>query len=397
MKKLNKFVYGFIIILLAFNSCAEEEPIIEPIKPIEKGTLDTVYIKRAKETFDKVFELFWVNDMKLLYDKNPMNDSQNYWEKYAAVWGYGAFLSAYNSIIQRLPNYIDFEARYKNNVMNGLDSYWNTSRSPAAYASYFNDWDDRFYDDNVWVGIDLIELYEKTNDSWYLERAKLVWKFLMSGKDDVLGGGIYWKENEKNSKNTCSNAPAAVFGVKMYQVTKDISYLDTSKEIYKWTKNNLQDPLDHLYWDNKKTDGSVEKTKFSYNSGQMLQAAALLYKATGEKNYLNEAKLIAESAHLRFFETYRLSTGESVIMLKQGSLWFHSIMFRGFAELYQIDKNKKYIFSFRESLDHAWKYARDPYTGLFNADLSGRNIDSKKDILTQGAIVEMYARMATLQ
>lgn len=395
---MNRYYIWLLALLVAFCSCSNgNDPDIKPLKPNEKGTVDTVYMKRAETTFNKVFELYWYDNMKIMYDKYPKSDSDNYWEKYAAVWGYGAFLSAYNSILQRLSPYYDFERIYKENVINGLETYWNTSRNPAAYASYFNDWDDRFYDDNVWIGIDLIELYGRTNDNRYLEKSKALWTFLMSGKDNVLGGGIYWKENEKSSKNTCSNAPVAVFGVKLYQVTKDNVYLDMAKEIYQWTKNNLQDPSDYLYWDNKKTDGTVETSKFSYNSGQMLQAAVLLYNVTKEERYLNEAKQIAESAHNYFFESYTLTTGETINILKQGSLWFHAIMLRGFGELYQVDKNKEYINSFRQSLDHAWKYARDQHTGLFNADLSGRTADEKKDILTQGGIIEMYARMATLQ
>ena len=76
-------------------------------------------------------------------------------------------------------------------------------------------------------------------------------------KDDALGGGIYWKESPRDSKNTCSNAPAVVLALKLYQVTNDPSYLETGKEVYKWVKSKLQDPADYLYWDCIKIDGTV--------------------------------------------------------------------------------------------------------------------------------------------
>ncbi len=390
---------------LVFYCCSDNnDPDIIPIKPPEKSAFDTVYIQRAEATFDKLFELYWYNNMKIMYDKYPNlmatnnNTSGYHYELgYAFAWGYGAVLSAYNIVCQHSPSSYDFERKYKTKVIDGLEIYYNTSKKPAAYACFPNSWDDRFYDDNLWLGIDLVELYERTRDTWYLDKATTIWIFILSGKDNVLDGGIYWKEGEKNSKNTCSNAPAAVLAAKLYLATNDNTYLDTAKELYQWTKENLQDPIDYLYWDNIKTDGSIEKPKFAYNSGQMIQAAVLLYNITKNESYLTEARLVAESAHNYFFEKYNLPTGETINILKKGSLWFNAIMLRGFADLYLVDKNDKYIASFKQSLNCAWKYAKDPQTGLFNSDLSGRTTDAEKELITQGAIIEMYARMATLQ
>ena len=70
-------------------------------------------------------------------------------------------------------------------------------------------------------------------------------------------------------------------------------------------------------------------------------------------------------------------------------------MLRGFIELYNIDGNKTYLDAFNKSLDYAWNHGRDAH-GLFNEDLTGENQDSKKSVLTQGAMVEMYARLAAI-
>jgi predicted alpha-1,6-mannanase (GH76 family) len=134
----------------------------------------------------------------------------------------------------------------------------------------------------------------------------------MSGRDEVLGDGVYWKEGDFSTKNTCSNAPVVVMGVKMYQVTQAEQYLDTAKELYAWTKENLQDPSDYLYWDNIRTaDGSIDEAKYHYNSGQMMQAAVLLYQATGEQEYLTDARNLAEVCYQNFFENYTPPGGNS--------------------------------------------------------------------------------------
>lgn len=77
-------------------------------------------------------------------------------------------------------------------TLEGLDHYYDTSREPYAYASYITtSTADRFYDDNIWLAIDLTDLYLTTGDEEYLANARDIWTFILSGRDDVLGDGIY--------------------------------------------------------------------------------------------------------------------------------------------------------------------------------------------------------------
>jgi len=71
-------------------------------------------------------------------------------------------------------------------------------------------------------------------------------------------------------------------------------------------------------------------------------------------------------------------------------------MLRGFIELYRQDKNSTYIDAFDKNLDHAWQHMRDS-NGLFNSDWSGTHTDTKKWLLTQAAMVEMYARLGQVR
>ncbi len=95
-------------------------------------------------------------------------------------------------------------------VLPGLAEYLDTTRMPRwpmPPISIRPPLRTAFYDDNVWLGIDFCDIYEATGDKKYLAEAEMIWKFIESGTDDVLGGGIYWCEQQKHSKNTCSNAP----------------------------------------------------------------------------------------------------------------------------------------------------------------------------------------------
>ncbi len=318
---------------------------------------------------------------------------------YSYLWPYSGTFSAVNALMEATKdNKKDFGNYRKlldEKVLPGLAEYFDTRRTPEAYASYIKDapLSDRFYDDNVWLGIDFTDVYLMTRQESYLQSAKLIWKFIESGMDDRLGGGIYWCEQKKESKNTCSNAPGSVFALKLFKATQDSAYLEKGKGLYEWTKAALQDTTDYLYFDNMRLDGEIGRAKFAYNSGQMMQSATLLHQLTGNEQYLKDAQALAAACHNYFFTEFTPTEGEPFRMLKKGDVWFTAVMLRGFMELYQTDGNKTYLDSFTRSLDYAWTHARED-NGLFNTDFTGKSRDNRKWLLTQAAMVEMYARLA---
>lgn len=358
---------------------------------------------RADETFQAIYKHYGIEGEYLLRETFPFDEKhaatylaseEQNTNPYSYLWPFSGSLSAVTALynIEKGSAYLTF---LESKILPGLDMYYDTRRQPGAYASYINTapLSDRFYDDNIWIGIDLADLYLLTKNKEYLDKAESVWKFIESGNDSILGGGIYWCEQKKLSKNACSNAPASVFALKLYEATKDESYMTKGKALYLWTKTNLQDTADYLYYDNVKLDGSIGKTKYAYNSGQMLQAGALLYKLTKKEVYLADARKTAQACYSFFFNGFQTEGRESFKLLKKGEIWFTAVMLRGFIELYNIDKNKEYINAFQKNLDYAWKYMRDE-DGLFNSDWSGQTKDKSKWLLTQFAMAEMYARAA---
>ena len=366
-------------------------------------------IEKAQQTLDALYQNYAAPNTCLLRENYPFNQDNKATylaseeqakrrNEYSYLWPYSGTFSAVNALLESTGNK-KYKKLLENKVLPGLEEYFDTRREPFAYSSYISSQplSDRFYDDNVWLGIDFTDSYRMTGKQAYLEKAKLIWKFILSGKDDVLGGGIYWCEQKKESKNTCSNAPGAVFALKLFQATQDDAYLKQGKDLYEWTKKNLEDPKDHLYFDNIALNKKIGRAKFAYNSGQMMQSAALLYQLTKNPIYLKDAQNIAKECFNYFFTDFTPATNEEAFrMLKKGDIWFTAVMLRGFIELYQIDKDKTYINAFNKSLSYAWDNARDE-KGLFNTDLSGKSKDERKWLLTQAAMVEMYARLATIQ
>ncbi|MFD2742281.1 MULTISPECIES: glycoside hydrolase family 76 protein [Sphingobacterium] len=362
------------------------------------------YSDKARETLANIEIRYAVPDGKQLLRENyPFDD--NYTASYLAgnegkaktnpysyLWPFSGSLSAYVALLEQADDEANVKSHIDSVVLPGLENYYDT-RQPAGYASYINSAapSDRFYDDNVWLGIDFTDLYLHTKEKHYLEKAQEIWRFVASGMDDKLGGGIYWCEQKKESKNTCSNAPAVVYLLKLYDATKSQDYLDQAITLYQWTKDNLQDPEDNVYWDNINLEGKVQTAKYPYNTGQMIQAGALLYKITRKKEYLNDAQASAKGGMARFFTK---EDSDSYPVLNRSDNWFIAVMLRGYVELYHQDNDVQYINAFKANMDHAWDEMRDK-DGLFSKDWkeTSRKTD-KKWLLDQFAIAEMYARLS---
>jgi uncharacterized protein YyaL (SSP411 family) len=363
---------------------------------------ELTFYQKATSTLEAIYTHYGVEGTTLLRENSPHNNHHNVTylnqgnqgNPFAYLWPFSGTISAVTTLLEmeKNPKYVEI---MNNRVLPALAEYWDT-RYPSAYASYIRTapQSDRFYDDNVWIGLDFVDLYSITGDRAFLEKSETVWKFVLSGKDDKLGGGIYWVEQNRNSKNTCSNAPGAVYALKLFEVTGDSAHFHTGVELYEWTKEHLQDD-DFLYLDAIRLDGSIDRRKFTYNSGQMMQAAALLYKLTENVAYLIDAQNIAKACYDYFFSDFVGKDGEEFRLLGRGNTWFAAIMLRGFIELYHLDGNKTYIDTFKQNLTYAWAHARNEY-GLFTQDFSGERIDERKWLLAQAAMVEMYARLTAL-
>jgi rhamnogalacturonyl hydrolase YesR len=362
------------------------------------------YLALSDRTLNLIYKYYSakkeINLLNETYPVNPFNKAsyivsqdttRN--KRVAYLWPTSGVFSGVVALLSITDNY-----RYKvlldSKIIPGLDRYFDTTRLPFCFQSYVTSEgiSDRFYDDNVWLAIDFAQLALVTKDPVYLRKAEMIWKFVISGWDEQLGGGIYWCEQKKGSKNTCSNAPSVVASAKLYEATKNIKYLNWAKRIYDWTKLHLQDSTDGLYYDNISLKGRIGKKKYAYNSGQMMQGAALLYKITGDKTYRSDAQRIAKSA-LPFFTTNIAQNGKTYRVFKQQGAWFVTVLSRGYFELYGIDNDPQYINFFKATMEYLKHYAMYD-NGLFFGDWSGSKPDKYKWLLDQGCIVELSANLS---
>jgi predicted alpha-1,6-mannanase (GH76 family) len=355
----------------------DSSPVASPVT----GSSDWLGI--AISMWDAIQRDFHLPDFGLYLERAPL---QNEDRAFSFLWPYSALLSGINALAGVSPQHEDA----RDTAFENLEQYWDEHSDPPGYDSYVVEFGggDKFYDDNEWLGIDFVHAYRQTGNSAYLDKARIVWKFVISGWTDEFGGGIYWKQHDLNTKNTCSNAPAAVMALMLHEETGDQTYLDWAIRIMEWV-DQLKDPASGVYRDNIDAQGNIEPTTWTYNTGTPIHANALLYRATQDETYLTEARELA-AASLEHFAPETTIDGATVRVFPD-TPWFNSILFRGYAALFETDPEPD-----RTCLDAAfgfarfgWEHARDG-NGLLNKDWSGRaNRDEPRALLDQAPIIEI--------
>jgi uncharacterized protein YyaL (SSP411 family) len=197
----------------------------------------------------------------------------------------------------------------------------------------------------------LVETLEATRDEKYLERAEAAMRFVLSGEDDQLGGGIYWRERRRNSKNTCSNAPSIVAALRLYQKTSKPQHLAAAERLYDWTNSHLQDNEDGLFWDNLRLSGRLDRRKYSYNSAVMIRANGLFFEVEKDPKYLAEAQRIAQSAVARWIVP---ETGA----VKDGGRFAH-LLLESLLAVYQLDHDPQWLNTVCNSLKFVEQNVQD--------------------------------------
>ncbi len=201
-------------------------------------------------------------------------------------WSCGVWLSALNSAAE-------IDDKYKpwlKEFAAATRGYWNTEPPVPGYDELPGPKKpDRYYDDNEWMVMALAETSLRLKDRKYREWAQGALDYALSGEDAKLGGGLYWRERDKASKNTCSNAPGAAACLAVYRLHRDRRLLAKAADLYAWTKRTLRDPSDYLMWDNVNLGGKIERTKWSYNTALMIRSACELFTLTRNRGYRVDA------------------------------------------------------------------------------------------------------------
>jgi hypothetical protein len=240
-----------------------------------------------------------------------------------------------------------------------------------------------YYDDNEWVGIELLRLYKLRHEAASLEKAEQIMAFVMSGWENnpklACPGGVPFSDAPSNTdRNTVTDAPAAELGAQLFRITGNLVYLGFAQQAYEWVRRCLTQPSG-LYADHIRLHGVIDPTEWSYNQGAMIGAGVLLYQASGNSAFLYQARQTAQAA-LSYFTIPRL-LGENP--------FFVSVYFRNMMYLDALTHDPPGPKLAQSYVDSVWVHQRS------SDNLFAFGVPASTQLLYQAAVTQIYALLST--
>jgi hypothetical protein len=317
-------------------------------------------------------------------------------EPFSFLWPFSQALAATVSLanVHGLPVSFANEVRAR---LIGLNSYLDTNNSGAGegvFTSSLAAFDGtvappagpggtKYYDDNDWVGIELLRVYELTHEPTALGSAEAIMAFEMAGwqtsPELPCPGGIpFSNASENGDRNTVTTAPAAELAARLYRVTGNAQYLQFAEMAYTWVRSCLLQP-GGLYADHIGVHGAIDPTLWSYGQGTMIGAGTLLFQATGNPAYLYEARQTAQAARA-YFTPERLGAENP---------FFPSVYFRNMLYLDSVTHDPPGPKLAQAYVDYAWQHLR------LSDNLFVAGSPASAQLLVQAAIVQIYGLLSS--
>jgi hypothetical protein len=291
----------------------------------------------------------------------------------------GAYAHELHVRLVGLNNYLDINnsGQPEGTFTSNLSAFDATVAPPAGPGGT------KYYDDNDWVGIELARVYELTHSPTALGSAEGIMAFEMAswqaGPELGCPGGIPFSNAAENTdRNATTNAPAAELALQLYRITHNIQYLQFAEMAYEWVRACLLQPSG-LYADHVRQNGAVEPMLWSYNQGSMIGAGTLLYQATGNSEYLFQARKTAQAA-LAYFTPTRLGSENP---------FFPLIYFRNLMYLDSVTHDPPGSAIAQNYVNYAWIHLR------LSDDVFVAGSPASAQLLYQAAIVQIYALLSS--
>ena len=230
----------------------------------------------ADAAFEAMMLSFWDGGRSYLRSERPQA---------SALTGYWIFAQALDAVL-------DSSARTGGRYRGLIETFYLAQDAVG--------WSRDFFDDENWMALALLRAYDLTGRTKYLARAKELFADIMTNADDAscciasAPGGLWW-DRPHTQKATAANAGPVVTAVRLWQRTNDTTYLDFAKRVWAYWDTNMVDEASHRVFDHVKPGGEIVSYRFTYNEGLMIAASVALHEATKDAKVLAEAHAIARA------------------------------------------------------------------------------------------------------
>ena len=153
-----------------------------------------------------------------------------------------------------------------------------------------------YNDDIAWAVIAFARGYLITGNTTFRDIAKSNWDamYIRAWDANFMGGGLWWRNSDKQSKNACVEGPGAIAACYLYLIYGDQSYLTKAQAIYAWERRVLFNAASGAVSDSIGTNGVYNTWASTYNQGTFIGAANFLHRATGLPAYYQDAVLASK-------------------------------------------------------------------------------------------------------
>lgn len=284
-----------------------------------------LYKNYAEKAQEKLYENYWNNETKSVMNNFPYSPEKeeglNYWWKAHAA----------DAMIDGLKRTKD--KRFAERAESIMENVFKRN------GSLFNE----FYDDEEWMALACLRLYDLTGNKKMKEYAIRLWDDIKTAWWDDEIGGMAWKKDEgRKGRNACCNGPAAILAARLYQRFHEDNDLEWAKKIYAYEREYLVDPNNGLVYDGMVVgeDKTLQINKewlFTYNAGTYIGAGVELYRITNDNGYRMDAEKTAGGSMQHLINEYGVLKNEGT---GDGGL-FKGILIRYMEQLYQVNHDKK--------------------------------------------------------
>lgn len=257
-------------------------------------------------------------------------------------------------------------------VFAGLEAYYD--RKGCAYNAWltYPGNNDKYYDDNAWAVVALVDAFEATGNAAYRDRAaEIMERFLLGGWDaGGKPGGMRWGTDptkaNTSDKTACSTSGAALAAFRLARTgIRREFYLRWGRAALEWVMTRLQDK-DGLIRDGLRPPAwKMIEPKWTYNTGVPIHAFVEHHRLTNDHASLERARRLAGAAIDRNKRLY-----DGLVQNRDIRCWYDSSFFvpylaDGLLKLYAETKDQALLDEVKRNANFAYQYVRDPEDGLY--------------------------------
>jgi predicted alpha-1,6-mannanase (GH76 family) len=257
------------------------------------------------------------------------------------------------NMVETIARFGQQDSAFKQAAIDIVSNTYDKSRNQLGAK----DWKNDFYDDEGWWAMGWIASYDLTGDIKYLNTAKDIFEDMTGGWNTPCNGGLWWNK-KKESIAAISNelflSVGASLANRVSAQEKD-HYLNWAQMEWDWFWEsgiiNGQGLInDGIDKTSCKNDG---KTTYTYNQGVILAGLSELARARSDGGYIGHAYNIANAAISKLSDNGILTEPVSGALDEQGAQ-FKGAFVRGLSKLNENEGQQSFTDFLKRNADSAW-------------------------------------------